>query len=129
MTYEISWLVENQVIHLELEGDISLETVAAMSQSVIEYIETSEASVIQLLVDDRNVQTAPKDIHALLSVSKVFRHPRLGWFIVYGNDNKLFQFLTMLMSRLTRIRHRRFTTQAEAVAFLQSVDSMLNKRV
>ena len=125
MPYEISWLVKNHVVHLHLSGDVSLEMLVDVSQNLIHYFESSDRESVHLMINDADVGRAPKQVTQLLDIAKALRHPRLGWFIIYGTDNLLFRFISFTLANVLRLRHRRFLTQQEAYVFLQSVDSTL----
>jgi hypothetical protein len=125
MDYEIGWLVENRVIHVTLGNVITVDMANALSDNIIAYIEISDAPYVHLIIDDKNLRTIPKQIDALMKGAKVLWHSRLGWFILYGSDNKVFKFIAQMFSRMLKLRHRRFQTREEAFAFLQTVDTTL----
>src|SRR5215204_5278930 len=102
MPYEISWLVENQVIHIVINGDVTIDTITALSKAIAQYIEISDALLVHLLIYDKAVQSSPKQILKVLNAAQVLRHSRLGWFIIYGSDNKLFKFITQMLSQLIK---------------------------
>jgi hypothetical protein len=125
MSHEISWLIPNKVINLHVIGDISLESLATFSQDIIQHIEASDAPLVHLLADERDMGGFPSQIKRVLDAAAFLRHPRLGWFVIYGTDNKVLKFISYMVAQVTQIRHRRFVTQAEAFAFLQAVDTTL----
>ena len=125
MAYEISWLVENQVIHVAISGDVTIDSLEAMTTEVVRLIDGSNTPCVHLLINDEYVKNIPKQILKLLNTSQSLWHPRRGWLIIYGTDNKLFRFLTQMLSRMINLKHRRFVTREEAFAFLQSVDATL----
>src|SRR5688500_7514486 len=87
MSHEIAWLVPNKVIDLHVIGDISLESLAAFSQDIMQYIESSDAPLVHLLADERDMGGFPSQIKRVLDSAQFLRHPRLGWFVIYGSDN------------------------------------------
>ena len=129
MPYDISWLVENQVINLVLEGDVTVETITEMSQNVIQYFDSSDKPLVHLLIDDSNVSSSIRHLKSVMEVGKALGHPRFGWLIIYGSHNKTYQFMTYMISQVTRIRHRRFATLNEAIEFLHTVDVSLSSTI
>ena len=125
MSHEISWLVPNKVVNMYVNGEMTLESLAAFSQDVIRYIEASDAPLVHLLIDERDMGGFPGQIKRVLDTAEFLRHPRLGWFVIYGTDNKILKFISYMVAQVVQIRHRRFVTQAEAIAFLQGIDATL----
>jgi hypothetical protein len=125
MAHEISWLVPNKVINMYVNGDMTLESLTAFSDDVIQHIEASDAPLVHLLIDERDMGGFPSQIKRVLDSAQFLRHPRLGWFVIYGTDNKVLKFISYMVAQVAHIRHRRFVTQAEALAFLQTIDSTL----
>jgi hypothetical protein len=125
MAYKTSWLIENRIIHININGDINLDALNAMTEDVIRLIEGNNVPHVHLLINDKHVKAIPKQILKMLASSRSLRHPRLGWLVIYGTDNKLFKFLAQMLSRTINLKHRRFLTLEEALAFLQSVDATL----
>jgi len=127
MAYEISWLVENRIIHVAINGDITVDVLNAMTDDVVRLLDGTNTTHIHLLINDKQIKVVPKQILKMLNTSRSLRHPRLGWLIIYGTDNKLFRFLTQMLSRMINLKHRRFLTREEAIAFLQTVDTTLSE--
>jgi len=125
MAHEISWLVPNKVINMYVNGDMTLESLVAFSDDVIQHIEASDAPLVHLLIDERDMGGFPSQIKRVLDSAQFLRHPRLGWFVIYGTDNKVLKFISYMVAQVAHIRHRRFVTQEEALAFLQTIDSTL----
>ena len=125
MAYEIAWLVENRIIHVAINGDITVDVLNAMTDDVVRLLDGNNTSQVHLLINDKHIKVVPKQILKMLNTSRSLRHPRLGWLIIYGTDNKLFRFLTQMLSRMINLKHRRFLTLEESVAFLQTIDETL----
>jgi hypothetical protein len=122
MPYDISWLVENQVINLVLDGEMTVETIDEMSKTIIQYLDSSDKPLVHLLIDDSHASSSIRHIKSVMEVGKALGHPRFGWLIIYGSTNKTYQFMSYLISQITKIRHRRFATLAETLEFLHTVD-------
>jgi hypothetical protein len=129
MPYDISWLVEKQVINLILDGEMTVETIDEMSKAIIEYLDSSDKPLVHLLIDDSNARSSIRHIKSVTEVGKSLSHPRFGWLIIYGSTNKTYQFMAYMISQVTKIRHRRFGTLDEAIQFLQTVDVTLPSEI
>lgn len=125
MAYELNWLVENKVIEIGIHGEIELDTIEAMSKEILDYIEMSDMPLVHVMIDDEDVTTSIKQIKGVVNVGKAMNHPRFGWLIIYGSSNKMFQFMSYLISQISKVRFRRFSTRAEALEFLRTVDTTL----
>jgi hypothetical protein len=125
MAYDISWLIENRIIHIIINGDVNSDALNAMTDDVMRLLDENHTPQVHLLINDKQIKVVPKQILKMLNSSRSLRHPRLGWLIIYGTDNKLFRFLTQMLSRMINLKQRRFLTQEEAITFLQTVDATL----
>lgn len=129
MPYDISWLIEKQVINLVLEGEMTVETIVEMSNIIIQYLDSSDKPLVHLLIDDSNVSSSIRHLKSVMEVGKALGHPRFGWLIIYGSTNKTYQFMSYMISQITKIRHRRFATLAETFEFLHTVDVTLPSEI
>lgn len=127
MPVQTEWLVDKQIIHINAIGDISVEDIKVLSEKIIASINISDRPLVHVIISEENMDSMPKSIQAMSEVTKFFRHERLGWFLIYGNTerDRIAIFVATVVTGMTKIRHRRFTTFEESLEFLISVDTTL----
>ena len=125
MSYEIGWLVEEKVIELHVSGDIASEILFAASRDIIVLMDSSTAPLVHLIVNETDMGNFPKQIKNVMDAAEFINHPKMGWFLIYGNDSPFLNFLSPMVARVARLRHRRFQNGADAYNFLFSVDATL----
>ncbi len=124
----INWLLENKVIYVVTEGDLALEDVQYVSESVINLIDQSDSPLIHIVLSEEKLDSLPKSLSAFNKVVEFLRHERMGWFLIYGNTNRapIVKFLGTMVIEMAKVRHRRFDTMQECLEFLVEVDPELS---
>jgi len=130
MSIHIHWHIEGRIIYATIIGEIGINDLKQASDQIVALIEESHAPLIHLLVDETQAGAPPKpDLKPITDALQVFRHPRMGWLIVFGNSgNRLARLITYMVSQLGRLRFRRFDTLQESLEFLYSMDTSLPSR-
>ena len=111
MTVDISWFLEGRIICMRLTENLTPEDVETLNRGLLSGV--SEA-------------------HKL---TPFLKHPKLGWFIVFGNKIPKLRLLRNIIMQMSQVRHRNFETREETLEFLQKMDASLpdlqelNKRV
>lgn len=121
----IEWLVENKVIIGKPEGDPSPDDLQKASDTYRTLLDASDAPLVHVLVDESKLDTLPVSMKVLTDNLDFLKHPRLGWFILFGNNDPMKKFVSATLSGMTKIRNRRFATFEESIEFLTKVDSTL----
>jgi len=121
----IEWLVENKIIIGKPEGDPSPEDLKQASETYHILLDSSDAPLVHVLVDESKLETLPVSISVLAEKLDFLKHPRLGWFILYGNEDAMKNFVSSMLTGINKVRHRRFLTLEDSLEFLVSVDSTL----
>ena len=121
----IEWLIENRVIIGKPEGNPSPEVLELASETYRTLIDQSDAPLVHVLVDESDLDTLPVSLKVLVDTLDFLKHPRLGWFILYGNDDLMKNFVSSTLTGITQVRHRRFSTLEESLRFLAMVDTTL----
>lgn len=121
----IEWLIENKVIIGKPEGDPSPDDLTLASETYRVLIDQSDAPLVHVLVDESKLDTLPVSLKVLVDTLDFLKHPRLGWFILYGNDDQMKKFVSSTLTGITKVRHRRFATLKESLEFLAMVDTTL----
>ncbi len=121
----IEWLIENKIILGKPEGDPSPEDLKQASETYQKLLDSSDAPLVHVLVDESKLETLPVSISVLAEKLDFLKHPRLGWFILYGNEDAMKNFVSSMLTGINKVRHRRFHTLEDSLEFLVSVDSTL----
>ncbi len=121
----IEWLIENKIILGKPEGDPSPEDLKQASETYQKLLDSSDAPLVHVLVDESKLETLPVSISVLAEKLDFLKHPRLGWFILYGNEDAMKNFVSSMLTGINKVRHRRFLTLEDSLEFLVSVDSTL----
>ncbi len=123
MTVGVTWLVEDKLLFLNSWDKVNVDELMAMDAHIGEMITNSPAPLVHGIHDHSKAQEipSPKD---LLKV-KAARHPRVGWLIFIGMDNKIMKFFLSVAGQSFKIRLRFMDTLEEALTFLQDVDMTL----
>jgi hypothetical protein len=119
--YLIPYIPE-RVYYLHVQGIFSDAELSIVDAEIFALMEQSTVPLVHFVVNQQQLSQLP----SIQSQSKlkIGRHPKLGWVLVIG-DNKLMQFLSTVVAGIFKARLRYFATFAEAVAFLQHVDTTL----
>jgi hypothetical protein len=125
MQLQIDWLLENKVVQFNIRGDVTLEDLSQVSEAIEDFINQSDAPLIHVLHDERGMGSIPSSLKVLTESLGFLKHPRLGWFIIYGNNDRIKKFLSSMVMGIAKIRHRNFETLEESLDFLVTVDSTL----
>lgn len=125
MPFEVSWLVEGQIIHANLKGKITVEEIQENSELAISMFESTDAALVHVLTNEADLDSLPMSLKLVSEATGFLQHPKTGWMIMYGSDDRIPRFMTAMITGMTKVRHRRFDTLEESLEFLMSVDSTL----
>jgi hypothetical protein len=119
MTYRVFWHIPQQVIFLELEGNLTLKEFQQLNRDVVEHLGTENADrQITLVVDITRPSTAPQAF-AQLKASQTYTQRRDLKSILVVGRNKFMRLMMLLTFNLCRPTLRFFDTNDEAALFLQ----------
>lgn len=123
MPTKLTTIVEGQVIFFPTWGVLTKEELQQYDQDYYAVIEASPHMFVHGIYDYAELHGLPplRDLTNL----RVGKHPRVGWTVFTGAKNVLFKFLVSTTVQFFKQRIRFFDTNAEALAFLQSMDSTL----
>jgi hypothetical protein len=127
MAIDVRWLLDHKIIQVHITNDISLDDITHLSTSILTLFEQSDAALIHIIVNKDGSGKLPKSLNSVIEATKFLRHAQLGWFIIYGQvgHGNLAVFFSTVVTGLAQVRHRRFETIEDCIAFLTSVDSSL----
>ncbi len=126
MPVQASWHMKPRIIRMELHDNVTLPEIAQASEVSIEMMNTSPADLVHVLHDCTALDSLPMRLKDLNNVVKEsYTHPQLGWIIAFNVDNPLIQFIGNLTGRFFGIRYRIVDSEADALQWLQEIDSSL----
>ena len=124
LDYKVEWLVENRVIHLQLAGEYSLETVQHLVPRVKAMLDSS-SSQVHVIWDMSGITKMPKDIREPINEMNILRyHPNGGWITMITN-NVMLRFAGQIATRFLGANFRSVVSYDEAVETLCRVDPAL----
>ena len=123
MSVGVTWLVEGHLLLLNSWGKVNVNELDTMDIHIGEMLENSQVPLVHGIHDHSNAEQIPsaKDLMKVKSGT----HPRVGWLIIVGLDDKLMKFFVSATGQVLGLRLRFMKTLEEALTFLQDVDSTL----
>lgn len=123
MSFGVTWLVEGHLVLLQSWNTFNIDELHEMDMRIGQMLDHATAPLVHGIHDHRRTQQLPsaKDLMKLKSGN----HPRVGWLIFVGLDNKLLKFFVSATGQVFNLRLRFMDTIEEALTFLQDVDSTL----
>ena len=123
MSSQLTWYLENRVILVANEGMISDQDMLSVDQPIADYMNQSKAPLVHLIVDNTSAIYAPSV--KTVTQAKFPKHPQCGWVLLVGPTNTFTRFVNAVVTNVFKTRNRMFNTRAEALDFLNEVDSTL----
>jgi hypothetical protein len=124
--YSSRWivLVEGRVYLSVGTGHFSPDSMHAFDQVVMNAIDASDAPMVHLISDSRQVLSLPPLTEIMKN--RYPNHPRMGYSITIGAfQNPVMRFLLSLSSTISSMRYKDVATLSEACAFLAHKDPSL----
>ncbi|MEL6307090.1 MAG: hypothetical protein AAFV98_08345 [Chloroflexota bacterium] len=122
ISHRVQWLLEERVIYIKSQGNMSEEELITIDNQVVAMLDTSQAEQVHVVVNVTELEDAPS-LPALVR-QKFLQHPRFGWYITVG-ANALLRFLGATTGRLTNINFQFARSLGEAKSHLQRIDETL----
>lgn len=125
MPYGVTWLVEGQLLLLNSWEKMTLAELGDMDTRIGAMLDASQSPLVHGIHDHSRSTQIPsaKDLMKLKSGS----HPRVGWLLFVGLNNKLLKFFVSATGQVFGLRLRFVDSVDEALTFLQDIDSTLPK--
>ena len=126
MPFEQSWLVQNAVILVKYEDDVTIDEVTESVEELVWRMNTTQRQLVHMVMDMTALGTHPTNLSELNNIAKMLlSHERVGWLLMLGNQNSLTKFLVEMIAQMSKIRFRGFVDWEETREFLQGMDSTL----
>ncbi len=119
MAYRVFWHVSQQILGLELEGNLDMLDFAQINQAVIDHLDSCPPDKhVTLLVDITRPGRPPQRVAQLKESQTYVRRPDLKSILIAGN-NKFMRLIMLLTFNLCRPNLRFFDTVEQALMFAQ----------
>jgi hypothetical protein len=119
----VKWLVPERVIYIWASGEISPSVREWMNTQAVYLYHSCKTPKVHLFIDTRQVTHQSP---ATRQDRPAIWHPRRGWCITMGNiHNPVLRALLNPLLRLLRTYIQDFSSDEEALSFLQKVDTSL----
>ena len=126
MPVDVRWLIEDAVILEYFSGEVNMDEAVSLIHKVGQMIEQSNRILVHTLIDMTTMSKIPTNLQELVKeTNDVLKNPRSGWILIYGQENKLLNFFTSVITGVFKTRYRMFPTLEEALEFLQQQDAAL----
>lgn len=117
------WLVEGHLILVRMWGAWTDDDLRAFDEHACRILETINVPLVHIIFESSELESVPS-IKALRDV-RSRTHPRAGWSLEVGVHNPILRFVMSAAAQMVKNRIRFFPSLADAVAFIQDVDSTL----
>ena len=119
MPIRMGWMVENQVVYVELIPPVTEEEIKASQQDGIKLFDQASGSFIHSIYDMTKIEK-PLGI-GLLAKAVVLKRPRVGYSVTVGAPNSAVKFVGSVVTQIFRLRARFVDTLPEAEEFLRDL--------
>jgi hypothetical protein len=124
MPTDLLWFVENGIVYGHGQGINNVSDLQKLNNEALCYLEQSSSQRLHFLFDLRDIcQQPPLMVQAKLY--SYVRHPRCGWQVFVGPNDRSQQVTVCVVAELTSMRFRCFDRMAEALEFLEIVEPTL----
>lgn len=125
MGYEISWILEERVVHVQFQDAVTSEQLHKANYMTKHYLSNGDdANVMHVIIDISNAIKFPTDLKDLEDLLLSHKNPGTGWVILVGG-NRLARLLTATLSQITQVQFRAAPTIEDGLAFLAQRDPTL----
>lgn len=125
MGYEISWILEEQVVHIQYKDKVTSEELRKSNYMAKHFlINGDDGNVMHVVVDIADAISFPTDLKDLEDLLVSQNSAQAGWVILVGG-NRLARLLTATLSQLTQIQFRAAPSIEDGLAFLAQRDPSL----
>ena len=122
MPFEIKKTDDPRVLDANYSCVVTVEDVQGVTDTCIAHIEETGVETLHVIMDMSAVEDPPKNLMQVIPAAReITGHPNMGWWIVWGLDDRFLQFMVQMVARVSRIRFRDVEDREAALAFLDKV--------
>ncbi len=123
MPVGLAWLVEGHLILAKGWHDLRADELPDFDNRVLAALDQVSTSLLHGIHDYSEVETMPR-IQDLTKL-KSGRHPKIGWVVIVGLNDRLLKFFVSTTLQIFGARIRFMDDMDSALKFLQQIDSTL----
>ena len=118
----VSWHVENKIILVVNNHELSIEELKQVDTDITQMLDAGNAPV-HIIYKAGNFKT-PTDISQVRNSLTFLQHPAIGW-IVTVNTNRLINFISLVVTNLSKINLKTASDITEAESILAKIDASI----
>jgi len=125
MDYKMNWLKEGRVIHLRIDGEVTIEDLTVFNTEIRKMLDQGTGKV-HVISDMEEVGKVPTNMLKIREVITYFKHPNLGWHILINHkNNPLSSFLVTVATQAAGLQVRQVSSFEDAVSTISRIDQTL----
>jgi hypothetical protein len=113
------WIIDNMAVYAQVSGYIDRQAFLEADKQLNRYLDESNQDLVHFIFDYTGVTRVPPIMTQ--SQATIARHPRFGWALVFGSDDRIMRFLTSVSAQLFKTRFRMLDSFADVEAHLRTV--------
>lgn len=126
MAHILGWYIENEVIYLQYGSEVTVQEMQDLLAAVNAYVEQTQRPLVHIVIDLTRIVKPLSLVETVKSLKGVRPHPRMGWTITIGEQDKLVKFIASVARQIWGLRQRSFNSLPEALDFLRDIDTRLD---
>ena len=126
MPYTMGWYIKNEVLFAQCGVSLSVEEAHNLLMDVNANTAQSNHPAVHAIFDLSKIEKPLGLLETAQALRGATAHPRVGWMVTVGEQDKLVKFSSTVARQLLRARQRSFLTIEEAIAFLKDIDSTID---
>lgn len=126
MAHISKWQIENRVMLVQIEGELTTETVAGINIDLKPMLEIGIAPV-HYISDVTNTENININAFKIPSALEFLKHPNMGWSVMVGGSQVL-NVIANIVGNITGAKFKTAESIEEALQILQSVDPTLRDK-
>ena len=120
MAAKVSWFKEGHIILLKSSRTMTEADIMALDPIVYDYMSEATSPHVHIIIDDTDVESMPS-VHSYKALQSL-KHPKMGWTIVVGLNNKVFRMMYAIVCHIKGIPLYMAESMEEAAQFIQQTD-------
>lgn len=125
MKIEYRWLLENRVLYAQLTGRLSMTELEESTNYILNLLKQDSSEKLHILYQMDGLQPSGK-IGELAKLNReVLKHPKMGWILSYGLDNKVTEFIFRVVVKTLGAKVKFLENHEAALDFLRVIDPQI----
>lgn len=128
MASQYIWQLKGRLIYVRLSGIVDEVDLRKGNAIVSQYLAESNDYPVHILFDCTEVERITFSVVQVRNELHYLQHPSLGWVVIFGMAGvveRVGEFLTTVIARLTGLQVYSVNTLDEGLAFLRQMDPSL----